>query len=194
MRPSLLQPLIKYRAFFHQASWRPFEKERCVLQQKCVRSFSSQRIRLSGQSFFRPFSSSLGVTRQSREERGPNAVPAAIKLSEEVRAGLSSRGSSDAAPSVALETAIYTHGFPYPDNVALASHLESIVRLNGGIPATIGILNGVPHIGFESAELNELCNSAGRSNTMKVSTRDLPYIYGSVSAFELFSRFFDKWI
>jgi pseudouridine-5'-phosphate glycosidase/pseudouridine kinase len=46
-------------------------------------------------------------------------------------------------PVVALETTIYTHGFPYPENVALASHLESLVRAHGGVPATIGILNGV---------------------------------------------------
>jgi len=71
-------------------------------------------------------------------------------------------------------------GFPYPDNIALASHLESIVRLNGGIPATIGVLNGVARIGLESEELIQLCSSAGRADTMKVSTRDLSYICGLV--------------
>jgi len=72
-------------------------------------------------------------------------------------------------------------GFPYPDNIVLASHLESVVRLNGGIPATIGVLNGVARIGLESEELIQLCSSAGKADTMKVSTRDLSYICGLVN-------------
>jgi len=71
-------------------------------------------------------------------------------------------------------------GFPYPDNIALASHLESVVRLNGGIPATIGVLNGVACIGLESEELIQLCSSTGKADTMKVSTRDLSYTCGLV--------------
>lgn len=101
-----------------------------------------------------------------------------VKISDEIRQATADGDSEATSPVVALETAIYTHGFPYPDNIALASRLESLVRLNGGIPATIGILNGVARIGFESEELIELCSSAGKSTTMKVSTRDLPYICG----------------
>lgn len=83
-------------------------------------------------------------------------------------------------PVVALETTIYTHGFPYPDNVALASHLETVVRMNGGIPATIGILHGVARVGLKPQELIELASAAGKKETMKVSRRDLPYITGLV--------------
>lgn len=68
-----------------------------------------------------------------------------LRISEEVREALHAK-----LPVVALETTIYTHGrslylftrngmlneattgFPYPENVALASELESIVRINGG--------------------------------------------------------------
>ncbi len=71
-------------------------------------------------------------------------------------------------------------GFPYPENAALASHLESVVRLNGAIPATIGVLHGVARIGLESEELVQLCSSAGKPDTVKVSTRDLSYICGLV--------------
>ncbi|KAL8797656.1 MAG: hypothetical protein Q9195_000008 [Heterodermia aff. obscurata] len=69
-------------------------------------------------------------------------------------------------------------GFPFPANVGLATQLQSIVRLNGGIPATIGILNGRAKIGFEKDELVELASSAGKPETKKVSTRDLSYICG----------------
>lgn len=84
-------------------------------------------------------------------------------------------------PIVALETTIYTHGFPYPDNVALALDLESIVRRNGGVPATIGILEGVARVGMTTEELKRITAAAGDPETMKVSRRDLPYILGLVS-------------
>lgn len=71
-------------------------------------------------------------------------------------------------------------GFPYPENVALASHLESVVRVNGGVPATIGVLNGVAKVGFEAEELIELTASAGKPETRKLSRRDLGYICGLV--------------
>ena len=71
-------------------------------------------------------------------------------------------------------------GFPYPENVALSSQLESLVRVNGGIPATIGILNGVARVGMEAEELIELVSSADSDNTWKISRRDLGFISGLV--------------
>ncbi|KAL8675081.1 MAG: hypothetical protein Q9168_000564 [Polycauliona sp. 1 TL-2023] len=81
-------------------------------------------------------------------------------------------------PVVALETTIYTHGFPYPQNTALASHLESVIRVNGGIPATIGVLNGIARVGLNPEEIIELTASAGKPETRKISRRDLGYICG----------------
>jgi pseudouridylate synthase / pseudouridine kinase len=101
--------------------------------------------------------------------------PNIFEVSEEVYWGV-----ADKKPVVALETTIYTHGFPYPDNVALASHLESVVRMNGGIPATIGVLHGVARVGLSPEELIELASAAGKTETMKISRRDLPYITGLV--------------
>jgi pseudouridine-5'-phosphate glycosidase/pseudouridine kinase len=83
-------------------------------------------------------------------------------------------------PVVALETTIYTHGFPYPDNLSLALDLEKIVRANGAIPATVGIIDGVAKIGLTKNEIERLASSAGNPDTMKVSRRDLPYILGMV--------------
>lgn len=71
-------------------------------------------------------------------------------------------------------------GFPYPDNVALASHLESIVRTMGGVPATIGILDGVARVGLDPEELIRIAASAGKEGTMKISRRDLAYSCGLV--------------
>lgn len=41
-------------------------------------------------------------------------------------------------------------GMPYPQNLETAKQLEAIVRVNGAIPATIAILDGVPCIGIHS--------------------------------------------
>ena len=72
-------------------------------------------------------------------------------------------------------------GFPYPANIALASRLESIVRINGGVPATIGVLNGIAHVGMSAEELIELATSAQTKSALKVSRRDLSYICGLVN-------------
>ncbi|PBP19441.1 IdgA domain protein [Diplocarpon rosae] len=81
-------------------------------------------------------------------------------------------------PVVALETTIYTHGFPYPENVSLALDLEEIVRQKGAVPATIGILNGEARVGLSNQDIIKLASAAGKPETMKVSRRDIPYILG----------------
>ncbi|MCJ1397640.1 hypothetical protein MMC11_000836 [Xylographa trunciseda] len=96
-----------------------------------------------------------------------------LKISDEVQDAIES-----GKPVVALETTIYTHGFPYPENIALCSRLEGLVRVNGGVPATIGVLNGVARVGFEADELIELLESAGKDTTLKISRRDLAYVCG----------------
>lgn len=96
-----------------------------------------------------------------------------FQVAEEVQEALHS-----GKPVVALETTIYTHGFPYPENVALASLLESLVRQNGGVPATVGILNGKAHVGMRPEDLIELISTAGNKDTRKISRRDLGYIGG----------------
>ncbi|RDW85171.1 hypothetical protein BP6252_02761 [Coleophoma cylindrospora] len=96
-----------------------------------------------------------------------------LKISPEVQHALKTF-----KPVVALETTIYTHGFPHPDNTALALQLESVVRANGGVPATIGILDGKAHVGLTSDEILRITEAAGDKATMKISRRDLPYILG----------------
>ncbi|GCB17900.1 pseudouridine-metabolizing bifunctional protein C1861.05 [Aspergillus awamori] len=96
-----------------------------------------------------------------------------FKVSEEVRDAVAT-----GKPVVALESTIYTHGFPYPESVALAKLLESVVRSNGAVPATIGILGGEARVGLSADELVELASTAEKKNALKVSRRDLGYICG----------------
>lgn len=96
-----------------------------------------------------------------------------LRISEEVQQALLEK-----RPVVALESTIYTHGFPYPDNIALASHLESVVRTQGGVPATIGILDGIARVGLDAEEVIRLAGSAGKPETLKVSRRDLGFACG----------------
>ncbi len=72
------------------------------------------------------------------------------------------------SPIVALETAVVTHGLPYPHNFTLANELETQIRADGAIPATIGLLDGKVHIGFSHAELERLATEPAR----KISRRD----------------------
>jgi pseudouridine-5'-phosphate glycosidase/pseudouridine kinase len=96
-----------------------------------------------------------------------------LKVSEEVQQAI-----HENRPVVALESTIYTHGFPYPDNIALASHLESIVRAGGGVPATVGILDGVARVGLDAEEVIRLAGAAGKPDTLKISRRDLGFACG----------------
>ena len=75
-------------------------------------------------------------------------------------------------PIVALETALVTHGVPFPENLELATSLENIVRSAGAIPATIGLVGGRVKIGMDTNHLEILADTAV-SNPVKVSRRDI---------------------
>lgn len=75
-------------------------------------------------------------------------------------------------PVVALETAIVTHGMPYPVNLDTAKSVESIVREVGAIPATIGLIGGRVKIGLNAHELEYLADIS-RNSAVKVSRRDI---------------------
>ncbi|KAK5124096.1 hypothetical protein LTR08_006033 [Meristemomyces frigidus] len=95
-----------------------------------------------------------------------------FRVSEEVRQAL-----IEHRPVIALESTIYTHGFPHPANLALATRLEALVRANGGVPATIGILDGVATVGLTPPELSRLITTAHAtpSALLKCSRRDLAF-------------------
>ncbi|XP_038009031.1 pseudouridine-metabolizing bifunctional protein C1861.05-like isoform X5 [Motacilla alba alba] len=76
-------------------------------------------------------------------------------------------------PVVALESTIITHGMAYPLNLSMAREVEEIVRANGAVPATVGILRGQIHVGLTDEELKFLASS---KNAVKVSRRDFPFV------------------
>lgn len=74
-------------------------------------------------------------------------------------------------PVVALESTLISHGLPRPDNLELAREAEEIVRREGAVPATIGVVDGVPKVGLDAAELELM--AATRKGITKLSVRDL---------------------
>lgn len=77
-------------------------------------------------------------------------------------------------PVVALESTIISHGMPYPKNVETALNVETVIRDNGAIPATIAIIGGRLKAGLSKDEI-EYLGKTGQDVT-KVSRRDLPVI------------------
>jgi pseudouridine-5'-phosphate glycosidase len=76
-------------------------------------------------------------------------------------------------PVVALESTIISHGLPRPDNLRIAREFEAEVRNAGAVPATIAVVDGVPHIGLDDAALDAL---ATREDVDKCGVRDLAVI------------------
>ncbi|OTB06642.1 hypothetical protein M426DRAFT_318696 [Hypoxylon sp. CI-4A] len=87
-----------------------------------------------------------------------------LRVSEEVTDALATN-----KPVVALESTIYTHG-------ALGNDLdlEGVVRRNGGVPAVVGILGGVPTVGLLPEEVARMVEGSPK----KVSRRDIAYLVG----------------
>lgn len=79
------------------------------------------------------------------------------------------KAKQNAAPLVALETTVLTHGLPYPQNVQLARDMETEVRTHGATPATIGILDGLIHIGMDADQIERMIHA---KKLRKISRRD----------------------
>ena len=99
---------------------------------------------------------------------GPPVVPAspAPVLSPEVAEALAA-----GRPVVALESTLLAHGLPRPDNRAAADEVEAAVRVGGAVPATIAVLDGVPHVGLTAEQVDRVC---AEPDLAKLAVRDLP--------------------
>ncbi|GAB4268099.1 MAG: pseudouridine-5'-phosphate glycosidase [Candidatus Rifleibacteriota bacterium] len=97
-----------------------------------------------------------------------------LKISKEVSEALKS-----GKPVVALESTIVSHGMPYPSNVETALLLENIVRENGGVPATIAIIEGKICVGLEKRQIEFLGSDR---NIFKASRRDIPVFIANGSS------------
>jgi len=71
---------------------------------------------------------------------------------------------------VALESSVISHGLPRPQNLETARRLETVVRNEGGVPATIAILDGKLFAGLSDYHLQLLADG---NDIKKISTRDI---------------------
>jgi len=92
-------------------------------------------------------------------------IPTWLTVSDEVQAALAER-----RPVVALESTLIAHGLPWPVNLETARESEAAVRAAGAVPATVAVWHGVPIVGLNSAQLEELATS---KRAFKASRRDL---------------------
>ena len=76
-------------------------------------------------------------------------------------------------PVVALESTIVAHGMPYPANLETALAVESIVREEGAVPATVAVVDGAVQVGCDAPMLERLASEPG---VAKVSRRDMPVV------------------
>ncbi len=76
---------------------------------------------------------------------------------------------ADGDPVVAIETAVISHGLPWPDNLETARRLEQLVRGAGAVPATVGLAAGRVRIGLDPDRLQRFAESR---TVAKVSRRD----------------------
>jgi pseudouridine-5'-phosphate glycosidase len=77
----------------------------------------------------------------------------------------------DGTGVVALETTLVSHGFPYPDGVEVALASEAAVRAHGAVPATIGVIDGVVHVGLTADQITHFGERA--AEVRKLGPRDL---------------------
>jgi len=80
------------------------------------------------------------------------------------------RARDAAAPIVALESTIITHGMPWPHNLDTARLVEEEVRMAGAVPATIAVIEGAIHVGLDAPDLARLAQAEG---VAKLSRADL---------------------
>lgn len=83
------------------------------------------------------------------------------------------RALAKGGPVVALESTVISHGLPRPQNFETALAMETAIREEGAIPATVGLIKGRLIAGLSQAEVKMLANADG---VAKVSRRDLAAI------------------
>jgi pseudouridylate synthase len=91
-----------------------------------------------------------------------------FSLSPSVAAALNDRRAV-----VALESTVIAHGLPAPYNLETAKACENGVRESGAMPATIGVIAGLPVIGLDRAQLAEI---ASRGDVTKVNPANLAHV------------------
>lgn len=94
-----------------------------------------------------------------------------ICISEEVKAAIKEK-----KPVVALESAVISHGLPHPHNLRIALECEDIIRNQGAIPATVGIVKGALKVGLSKEEIELF---ASGKDIIKTNLGNLAAVCGS---------------
>ncbi|KAG9302302.1 hypothetical protein G9A89_008793 [Geosiphon pyriformis] len=135
--------------------------------------FQYRDLTATSSSSFRPFTNwcrgllSSDTTRTSQKlNQFENGI---FKFSSEVAEALAAN-----LPVVALESTIISHGMPFPQNLETALVVESIVRENGSVPATIAVLDGKINVGLTLEGLEKLAKLGNKAK--KCSRRDLAVV------------------
>jgi pseudouridine-5'-phosphate glycosidase len=90
-----------------------------------------------------------------------------LQVGDEVAAALAER-----RPVVALESTLISHGFAYPENLAVARASEAAVRAGGAVPATVAIRDGRLLVGLGDPDLEALA-TAERGAVLKAARPSL---------------------
>ncbi len=64
---------------------------------------------------------------------------------------------------VALESAVITHGLPYPTNLEAARRMQHAVEASGATPSIVAVVQGKPRVGISEAELMMLAQAPAPS-------------------------------
>ena len=88
-----------------------------------------------------------------------------LRLTPDVAAAL-----ADGRPVVALESSVLAQGLPIPHNREAAERMAGAVLAAGAVPAVSAVVDGVPTLGLEGAELERFLR---REGVRKVSARDI---------------------
>jgi pseudouridine-5'-phosphate glycosidase len=77
----------------------------------------------------------------------------------------------EGGPVVALETTLVAHGFPPGVGVEVGLAAEAAVRAEGGVPATVGVLDGSVVVGLDEEQLGRFGDAGDKAR--KAGPRDL---------------------
>ncbi|XP_030458639.1 pseudouridine-5'-phosphate glycosidase-like [Syzygium oleosum] len=105
---------------------------------------------------------------QGNHRAGDRSIRVSPEVSEALSAG---------RPVVALESTVISHGMPYPKNFEVAAQMQAVVRENGGVPAVIAIIDGVPRIGLSMEELEKFAKLG--TGPSKTARRDIAHVVAS---------------
>jgi len=83
-----------------------------------------------------------------------------------------SQALDEGRPVVALESTLIAHGLRRPENIEIAHAIETVVRDEGAVPATIAVVEGMVRIGLDRDGLEAIAGEG----VAKCSARDLPVV------------------